>query len=518
LSTVRIIARNILSNWLNLAVMIVISFAMMPFLIHNLGESLYGIWTLLISIVGYGNLLDFGVRTAIVKYVSEHHATGNQDRLCRLFTTTLFLYTTVGILIFLVTIFTSAFLLTFFHVPSESLHEAKLVLIIVGSNLALKFPGSVFEGFLTGLQRYEITNGINIIVNMCRAVLIVIFIINGAKLLALAIIMLICDVLMTSTTMLMCLRFLPWLKIRKSYLSGEVIKEVYAYGIWSFVIMVAGRIIYESDSVLIGLFLPISAITHFAVAANLVRYLRQLGYSFGNVFTPAASSLEAKNEHEKLETMVIYGTRYALLTILPVAVFVAIMAYDFLNLWIGTRFASESGSLLIILSLSQAINVAQAPAASILFGLNQHRWLGLIGLGEAFLKLTISIILIPILGILGAALGTAIPQLISSLLIPILTARLVKISLKKYFKESFFLPLLIVLIAGSLVFVLRFFIEPVSWILLIFEVLVGFLVYIFMVIRYCLNSQQRRSIYKNIYILVRKFGVDLTKYKLCAKK
>jgi O-antigen/teichoic acid export membrane protein len=153
-STTRILARNIFSNWTSLAVNIVIGFFMMPFLVFRLGDSLYGIWTLIVSIVGYGSLLDFGIRSSIVKYVSQHHATDQQDRLLTLFATTFTSYSAVGLVVLMLTGVAALFLPHLFNIPPELSRDAQLVLLIAGLNLALKFPAGVFEGFLVGLQRY----------------------------------------------------------------------------------------------------------------------------------------------------------------------------------------------------------------------------------------------------------------------------------------------------------------------------------------------------------------------------
>ena len=121
MSTTSVITRNIFSNWANLAVSIGIGFFMMPFLVSRLGDTLYGIWMLVVSLVGYGSLLDFGVRSSIVKYVSQHHATGDQDALRRLFATTLAVYTIIGVIVLSLTGGAALFLQTCFASPRNCL-------------------------------------------------------------------------------------------------------------------------------------------------------------------------------------------------------------------------------------------------------------------------------------------------------------------------------------------------------------------------------------------------------------
>jgi len=194
-TTSRVLTRNIFSNWSNLGVNVVVGFLMLPFLVSRLGDSLYGIWVLVVAVVGYGNLLDFGVRSSIVKYVSQRHATNDREGLQRLFNTTLVAYSAIGVVILALAAGAAAFLSQLFVIPSELSAEARVVVVVVGLNLALKFPSGVFEGFLTGLQRYELANAIAIGATLLRASLTVAWLLGGGKLLALAAVGLMTDTL-----------------------------------------------------------------------------------------------------------------------------------------------------------------------------------------------------------------------------------------------------------------------------------------------------------------------------------
>ena len=499
MSTARVLSRNIFSNWANLAVSIIIGFFMMPFLVHRLGDSLYGIWILVVSLVGYGNLLDFGVHSSIVKYVSQYHATDDQDRLRSLFTTTLALYTAIGLLVVFFAAGAAFLLPHLFTIPPELVGEARIVLLIVGLSLALKFPAGVFEGFLSGLQRYEVANGIAIGCTLLRTALTVVLLINGQKLLALAAVALTSDLLRGAVMAAVCLRLLPWLSLGRRYLNAKILREIYGYGLWSAVIALASRVLYNSDPILIGIFLPAAAITPFAVANNLVVYLRQAAYGFGNVFTPAASDLDAKSEHERLGWLVIYGTRYALAVILPAAVLIALLGREFLALWMGLRYAAESGTVLILLVLSQAVAMAQFPAGAVLYGLNRHRHLAFILVGGALLKVALCLALIPSHGILGAAVGTAIPELIASLvLLPVMITRCVRVPLGQYVRQAFLPPVASVIPAVVVVFALKTVAPPTSWGVLVAEVAAGLLLYGAVAVRWCLDEPQRMAVVRGM--------------------
>src|SRR5208283_4036230 len=94
-----------------------------------------------------------------------------------------------------------------------------------------------------------------------------------------------------------------------------------------------------------------------------------------------------------------------------------LMGKVFFTLWVGARYAESSTPVLIILSVSQAAAMAQFSSGSILYGLNKHKYLSFLLIIEAVFNLAISVVLAKPLGIVGVALGTAIPDVIVNLFV-----------------------------------------------------------------------------------------------------
>ena len=71
---------NALSNFAGLAANVAIGFFLTPAMLGYLGETRFGIWTLVSSLVGYYGLLDFGVGSAVFRYVPLFHGQGNHHK------------------------------------------------------------------------------------------------------------------------------------------------------------------------------------------------------------------------------------------------------------------------------------------------------------------------------------------------------------------------------------------------------------------------------------------------------
>src|SRR5437870_2424255 len=88
------VVRNVLSNWGAFVFAALVSFFLSPFLVRSLGDARYGVWVLLVSIVGYLGLLDLGVRGAVTRYVARFHAAREHDSANRVASTALAVFAT----------------------------------------------------------------------------------------------------------------------------------------------------------------------------------------------------------------------------------------------------------------------------------------------------------------------------------------------------------------------------------------------------------------------------------------
>jgi len=60
-------------------VSVVVTLLIMPFIIHHLGDHIYGYWVIMATIMGYYAFLDFGITSAVPRFLSV--ALGRKDEL-----------------------------------------------------------------------------------------------------------------------------------------------------------------------------------------------------------------------------------------------------------------------------------------------------------------------------------------------------------------------------------------------------------------------------------------------------
>lgn len=406
------VLRNVISNWMAYGVTLVVNFFLSPFVVHHLGNTGYGVWTLIVSLTGYLGLLDFGVRGAVTRYVTKYHTLGEDEKAGRVASSGLLLFMIAGLLAIAIATVLAFLAAVHFRIPTEYRGTARIVLLLAGANIAGSLVGGVFGGIVVSQQRFDLINAVDICVTALRALGIVGALHSGKGLIALASIQLGFTVLRGFTSALICRHLYPTLHLSLFKIDRAYLRIIFSFSFYSFLIAIGADLIYSTDTVVIGAFLPVTMITFFVVASNLLEYTRTLLTAISYTASPMASQLEARGDNAGLQEVVLTSCRFATAVALPVVVTLLIRGGTFIGLWMGTQYVDLSWRVLRILALMMFFTPGVYPAGAIMLGISKHKPLVLVRMGEGLFNLALSILLVKIWGIVGVAWGTTIPGIL----------------------------------------------------------------------------------------------------------
>ena len=396
---------NIATNYLRFAVGMVVVFLMTPYIIGQLGVETFGLWSLIFAVIGIFGLLDFGFATAAVKTVAE--ATGVYDEAGRnrALASLLMIYSVIGLLSLALVMTLSAPAAGWFDL-TESEHGMFLPVIwILGLAMSLNFPASLFKAALSGAGRMHIVNGVELVMLLLNAGLVYTLLEAGYGITGLAISTALTMVGSSLALVPMAYRMLPGFSLHWRLMSLRNIRPLLAFSVYAFMANVAVLVTLRLDPVVIKLFLPLSAVALYAVAAKVSEYIFLLNKQFSNALMPLVSQLHGRGDTAAIRRIMTDGTRFLLALAVPSIGLLYYYAPEFIHLWLGGSFA-ESADLLRILLLALIPVALQLNAANILGMTGQHRFLALAMLASAALNLLLSVVLIALFGLQGAALGT----------------------------------------------------------------------------------------------------------------
>jgi O-antigen/teichoic acid export membrane protein len=465
------ILKNVGSSWSALAVNVIIGIFLSPFILHHLGDAAFGIWVLIFSITGYYGLFDLGIRSSIIRYVSKYSATDDREKLNGFINTALFTYSGIGVVSMVLTTLLSSTVERRFNIPPEMHSQARLLLLMVGASVSLGFPLGVFGGMLEGLQRFYILNWTSIGATLARAVLIVYTLHRGYGLLTVALITVGLPLASSILRGIIVFRLCP-VPLGLKYVDRESFRHMANYGGTTFLVMVAARLRFRTDELVLGAMMSTVAVAWFNIGARIVDYAQEFVSSLAQVFVPMASHSEAKGDLDRVRKIYIAGNRVCAFIILPVTALLIIFGKHIIRIWVGARYVPHSYPVLVVMIIPFALMLAQAASTRILFGLGKHQTVAAVTVIEGLANLVLSIALVPALGIVGDALGTAIPLTFTCLVfLPRHMKKQIGVPVITFLREAYILPILLTLpFVATLLLANRFF-YPRNLIQLVIETL-----------------------------------------------
>jgi O-antigen/teichoic acid export membrane protein len=433
------IFKSVLSNWSYLIVNATVAFLLTPFVVHHLGDAAYGIWALVLQLTGYMGIVDVGLRSALVRFVSSTHAKKDLDGLNRLLSSSILIYAVMVPLSISAGILLAVFALPHMHIAPETLRTAQVTLILAAMIIACDFLFATFHASLAGLSRWDTINAVSISGILVRTGLIVFLLERGYGLITLALIQFSVTLANYFVEILILKKLLPSFRFVWQAPDWDRLRPVLRHSWYSLLLSLANRINYQIDTIVIALFLSIEQVTFYVIGLRLIECLRDFLNSTTMVTSPLVSSFDALGQTHRVSTMLIRSTKYSLIIgFLGVAGFLT-LGTDFIRLWMGSRYAGPSGTVLTILSLGLVVSITQFAISHILYGLSQHRinlkWTAV----ESVLNLVFSLALVHKYGIFGVAAGTTIANLlIRGWLYPRSVLTTLGVSGRRYLREGVF--------------------------------------------------------------------------------
>ncbi len=435
------------SNWLAFAATLLVAFFLAPYLIRKLGDSRYGVWVFVESILAYFTLFDLGVAAGVVRFTAKYHAEKKQHELNRLASACLALFLGLGVLAFLIGVAITPLLSPMMAKSGMQESEIATFTLLMLGNLALSLPLSVFPSILDGLERFAVKSLVRIVSLAGRTVAIVMLMNREPSLIGLAIIFTIGTLAEHFVMAILCWVYLPRLRFGLRLIDREMLQRVKGYSLNAFLAMVAGRVSVQSGAIIIGIFLSAPEITWFAIALRLVEFAKALLRSATTTLTPAISSLEASGNMDAIRRVLLKGTRWVLYLILPVHIGLVVFGKPFLTIWLGSpEYAMRCYPALVILSATLSLVVAQSVASRILYGMGFLKRFAVAALIEAVFNLSLSLLLVQSLGIVGIAWACAIPNLLFCLVVIACACQTLNVGWRAYLVETWLRPLLIALL------------------------------------------------------------------------
>lgn len=408
-----------------------------PFMIRTMGQSEYGLYSLISSFIGYLTVLDFGFGNAVIVYTSKYHAQKKYDEEKKLQGMFFVIFCIIAVIAAILGIALYFCIPSFLgkKMTSIELEKAKILMLILTFNLVCNFVFSIFSSIISAYEEFVYQKILNIVSIVLKPIIMIPILLLGYKSIAMAITVTFINLTIMISNYLFCKNKLK-INIKFNGFDKLLFKTVFNYSFFIFLNILVDKINYSVDKFILGAVCGTIAVSVYSAAASINDMFVNMSGSISGVLLPKVSKMIAKNaKDEEITNEFIKVGRLQYYIIFLIASGFTLLGKEFITAWVGNDYINAY-YIIVILMIPLCIPLIQNIGISILQAKNKHQFRSVLYIAIAVVNIIISIPLAKRYEGIGSAIGTSIAVLIGNgIIMNIYYYRVINIDILRFWKN-----------------------------------------------------------------------------------
>lgn len=466
-----------------------------PYMLRMMGQSEYGLYSLVASVIAYLTVLDLGFGNAIVRYTAKFRAEKKTEEQYEMFGMFFLLYLVIGIIAFGIGLGLYFNVDTLFGntMTTVELGRARIMMLLLVVNLAFTFPMSIWGSIIQAYEDFVFQKSLNIIRIILNTVVMICLLHFGYKAVAMVVVQTIFNVLTLVINFIYCRRKLNiHIYFRFKHFHWGFLKEVAIYSFWIFLNAIIDRVYWSTGQFVLGAMVGTAAVAVFAIAIQLEGMYMQFSTAISSVFLPKVTAMVATNRSRKeISDLFIRTGRIQYIVLAYILSGFIIFGRQFIELWAGAGY-SDAYMISLLFFIPLTVPLIQNLGITILQARNEMKFRSVLYIIIALVSLAMQIVLTRYFGGIGCAMGVSGALVVGQILIMnVYYRRRQDLDIMTFWKEISKMSIIpIVLIISSMLVICHFFALD-SWGKLILGIAAFSLVYIPLFFRFSMTDDER---------------------------
>ncbi|MBQ6534295.1 MAG: MATE family efflux transporter [Opitutales bacterium] len=344
--------KNLLSNILGNIALVLIVMVGTPILINTMGSDAYALWRIMVfTIISYAVLFDLGITASVKRYLGNALACEDYEKAAKVGTTAFYIYALLGALGALVVLSSIFWLPLTMEIPDEFELDFSLLAISTAIYVFVLFINNVYGVVFFILGRFEISQALLVFGRagiFFGAPLLIIS--CGMKPLA-AMSATICavSVLLVLFTTIFSKKVCPKYGVKLAPPDLSIAESMFSFGIYGFFILLGPLLANQTQPIIIGQMLSLSAVTSFSVLYILYSQCNSIVSSVTSPFFTIIMSLYGAGKFDELGKKFSEAISISFLIEISCVVPICFMAGTFFKYWISPEYYSLNKYMLMFL-------------------------------------------------------------------------------------------------------------------------------------------------------------------------
>lgn len=398
------IKKSAIIGYITIFVNIITGLLYTPWMIKQIGVSEYGLYTLISSFLSYF-LLDFGLGTAVSRFVSKYREEGRAKEIDKLLSVIVKVFAIIDAAIFVLLIvcyFNIAEIFT--GLTPDEQEKFRVIYCIAGGFSLLTFPFSYLNGILIAYERFVVLKSCELVQRILIVALVVLCLLTGHGLYSLVFVNS-CVGLFIVIYKLLYLSRKEKIRIDVRYFDKDTLVQLFKFSAWVFVIGVASRLMYNIIPTVLGRYCNSTEVAKFSVAMMMEGYVYTFASALNGLFLPRVMRITLKtNDGEELTKLMITVGRIQLIIVGLIITAFVVVGRQFVNLWLGIDF-DKSYFVTLCLITPGIISLTEEIGNTALIATNELKYRAFLYIGASAISVIGGYFLAPQFGALGCGVA-----------------------------------------------------------------------------------------------------------------
>lgn len=466
-----------------------------PYMLRMMGQSEYGLYSLVASVIAYLTVLDLGFGNAIVRYTAKFRAEKKTEEQYEMFGMFFLLYLVIGIVAFGIGLGLYFNVDTLFGntMTAVELGRARIMMLLLVANLAFTFPMSIWGSIIQAYEDFVFQKSLNIIRIILNTAVMICLLHFGYKAVAMVVVQTIFNVLTLVVNFIYCRRKLNiHIYFRFKHFHWGFLKEVAIYSFWIFLNAIIDRVYWSTGQFVLGAMVGTAAVAVFAIAIQLEGMYMQFSTAISSVFLPKVTAMVATNRSRKeISDLFIRTGRIQYIVLAYILSGFIIFGRQFIELWAGAGY-TDAYIISLLFFIPLTVPLIQNLGITILQARNEMKFRSVLYIIIALVSLAMQIVLTGYFGGIGCAMGVSGALVVGQILIMnVYYRRRQDLDIKTFWKEISKMSIIPIVLIFSSMLVIRHFFALDSWGKLILGIAAFSLVYIPLFFRFSMTDEER---------------------------
>lgn len=405
-----------------------------PWILRAVGSSDYGLYTLASSLIALF-LMDFGMSSAVTRFVSNFRAIHNQRGINAFLGLAIKFFGLICIIVAVIlTVVYFNIECIYSNLTTSELSSFKVVFIITSVFVVGCFPVNVCNGILNAYEEYIWLKGLDIINRIGTVITTIIALLLGGGILSLITISGVFNLLSFAIKIVICKKKTP---IHVAFAKDESItlKDIFSFSVWTTVGSVAQQMIFNLIPSVLAMVANTAAITLYGFANVIEGYVFTITQAINGLFMPRVSrDIVAEKDAKNVLPLMIKVGRINQNVITLLLIGLTVLGQEFVHLWVGDEYSSLYICVLF-LAFPYYISASQQIANTSITVLNKVKYYALINLVTGLLNLIGAYFICQMLGVVGVCAITGFSFVVRIILLNIVYVRVLHIDIVTFFKQ-----------------------------------------------------------------------------------